>query len=41
MYNRDITKERLYMTTLIEVEYIESEYPLGTTDGLNWTVYPR
>ena len=24
----------------IEVTYIPTEYPLGTTDGIDWTVVP-
>lgn len=31
--------ERLCMT--IKVKQIKSEYPLGTTDGISWNVYPR
>ena len=25
----------------VEVKVISSEYPLGTVDGVSWTVYPN
>ena len=28
-------------TIKINVEVISKEYPLGTTDGISYTIYPR
>jgi hypothetical protein len=38
-YNDRVINERITMT--IQVKYIASEYPLGTTDGEQYTIVPR
>ena len=40
-YNRGNTKANERLCMKIEVNQIKSEYPMGTTDGVSWTVYPR
>lgn len=36
---KEQTKEQGVVSVV--VKFIKSEYPLGTTDGLHYTVYPR
>ena len=31
---------RAIMKTTIQVKYIKSEYPLGTTNGIDYTIVP-
>ena len=40
-YNRGNIKANERLCMKIEVNQIKSEYPMGTTDGVSWTVYPR
>jgi hypothetical protein len=34
-------KEMCSFIRVLEVEQIKSEYPLGTTDGISYTIVPR